>query len=77
MSTHHSAILGDIPRLMRASLEGAITTGIVPEPRGQIAPTTSPTPDDEPTSGGSLLVRAWRFVAGPVARQKAAEGSPS
>jgi hypothetical protein len=78
MTTHYAAVLGDVPRLVRQSLDGAVTTGIVPGREERTPAIISPTPaDDEPTFGGNLLARAWRFVAGPVARPKAVEGSPS
>jgi hypothetical protein len=58
-------------------MDGAITTGIVRE-RQMPPAVTSPAPNvDEPASGGNILSRAWRLIAGSGARQKAAEGSPS
>jgi hypothetical protein len=63
--------------MMRARLDGAITTGIVRERETRIEVTSPASNDEEPASGGNVLSRAWRLIASPVARQKAAEGSPS
>lgn len=78
MENLFAALLGNVSPMMRERLDGAITTGIGPERESRTAGMTSPELDDnEPTSGGNLLSRAWRLIAGPVARPKAAEGSPS
>ena len=75
MTTIYAAAIGDASRLMRDRLDGAITTGIVPEREVPSATSASSPSDDEPTSGGNLLMRAWRLVSSPVARPKTAEGS--
>jgi hypothetical protein len=57
-------------------MEGAITTGITPEPDGRATPATSTDATSAREARGNLLSRAWRFAARPAARPKAA-GCPA
>ena len=65
----YSVALIAVSNTMREHLDGAITTGIVPEPQGRSLPAASP---DAPVSRGSFLSRAWRFATRSVARPEAA-----
>jgi hypothetical protein len=65
------AALFGVSRAMRSQVDGAITTGITPEPAAWTTPATSSAVGNS-KSRGSLLSRAWRLAARPAARPKAA-----
>jgi hypothetical protein len=65
----YSVALIAVSNTMREHLDGAVTTGIVPEQQRRPLPAASP---DAPDSRGSFLTRAWRFVFRSAARPKAA-----
>ena len=74
--TLYGMALVDVMDMMRNKTDGAITTGITPEPDGRATPATSPAPADDAPTRGNLLSRAWRLAARPAARPKAA-GCPT
>ncbi|MEA2598446.1 MAG: hypothetical protein QOF01_4915 [Thermomicrobiales bacterium] len=69
--TLYGLALVDGMNRVRDKVDGAITTGITPEPDGRTAPATPPSATDA-SSHSNLLSRAWRLAARPVARPKAA-----
>jgi hypothetical protein len=62
----------EVLRVTEQVIDGAMTTGIVPESASRTTPATSSTPTDTPDTRGNLLARARRFPASPTARPKAA-----
>ncbi len=70
--TLYGIALFETIRQLRSTMDGAITTGITPEPDGRTAPATPSAPTEASRSQGNLLLRVWRLAARPVARPKAA-----
>jgi hypothetical protein len=64
----YSVALIAVSSTMREHMDGAITSGIVPERQSRPLPVAFP---DGSGPRGSLLARAWRFVNRPAARPKA------
>lgn len=62
----------EVLRVTEHAIDGAMTTGIVPESARRTTPATSSTPTDPPAARGNLLARAWRFPARATTRPKVA-----
>jgi hypothetical protein len=71
MTTVLGMALFESVKSMERAMDGAITTGITPEPDGRATPATLTEDAGARKSRGNLLSRAWRLAARPAARPKA------